>query len=757
MPKAPLSDVVDLQNETTAVSQINSNSHIVENAFENTLSRDGTQPNSMNSNLDMNSFRILNLPNPSSGTEPLRLQDLSDFIGHGTISTLPAGGTARQYLGKNSSTDFDTSWQSIHEPVDVRNFGVIGNGIADDTTSLQAAINSLVSTNGGIVYIPAGLTVLCSGPITVGYNVTIRGDGIKTETPFDASTILYNGTGTRFIDARDTRGFCLEGIRVMYSSNSSFTGSLVDISALTPGSSVAAYITIRDCMLTPHTDRNGTATLINASGTVDALIEKNFFYHGAPAILGQIIIGQSVRVTVSENTFVKGNSVSISAGGESWLIQGNSFEPNVTGDGQAFSNTSNLYCKGMSWVGNWFGDCFGSGTNWLNGYFRGMLFMGNQISGDPVLLGNGILLNSSSGVYITGNSFENLTYAVNCVTAGTGVKLGPNYFASVTTSVSNASNATADDFTLASTGVSSISPQAVTYAKLQNVSLSSLVGNPTGSAASAQSISIGGGLNITGAGPATLEVGPLLGDITKPSGGTTTTLATVNANVGSFGTATQVPQVTLNAKGLTTAATNVTVTPAVGSITGMATGVSTFLATPTSANLKTAVTDETGSGGALVFATSPTITNPNIVGTATNDSAATGSVGEYVVATVAYPSAISLTTTVTTNICSISLTAGDWDVTGLIGFVPAATTNVLYFNGSFTLTSATIDTSTDRLNTQPNSAAGVVYSSGTRPGFTMPTARFSLAGTTTIYLVTAPSFTVSTLGGFGYIRARRVR
>lgn len=48
-------------------------------------------------------------------------------------------------------------------------------------------------------------------------------------------------------------------------------------------------------------------------------------------------------------------------------------------------------------------------------------------------------------------------------------------------------------------------------------------------------------------------------------------------------------------------------------ITSLGTGVATFLGTPSSANLAAAVTDETGSG-ALVFATSPTLTNPTIAG-----------------------------------------------------------------------------------------------------------------------------------------------
>lgn len=47
----------------------------------------------------------------------------------------------------------------------------------------------------------------------------------------------------------------------------------------------------------------------------------------------------------------------------------------------------------------------------------------------------------------------------------------------------------------------------------------------------------------------------------------------------------------------------------VGGVSGMGTGVSTFLVAPSSANLASAVTDETGSGS-LVFATSPTLVTP---------------------------------------------------------------------------------------------------------------------------------------------------
>jgi pectate lyase-like protein len=89
--KITLATISNMQAITSAANAINDNSSIIQTAFDNTLSRDGTSPNQMLSELDMNSNAIINLPAPVNSTSPIRLADVSSFGAGFTGPSGPSG------------------------------------------------------------------------------------------------------------------------------------------------------------------------------------------------------------------------------------------------------------------------------------------------------------------------------------------------------------------------------------------------------------------------------------------------------------------------------------------------------------------------------------------------------------------------------------------------------------------------------------------------------------------------------------------
>lgn len=218
--------------------------------------------------------------------------------------------------------------------------------------------------------------------------------------------------------------------------------------------------------------------------------------------------------------------------------------------------------------------------------------------------------------------------------------------------------------------------------------------------------------------------------------------------------------------------TSATGLPVSTGISGFGTGVAAFLATPSSANLASALTDETGTGAA-VFATGPALSNPtvttqsatdnstkaastafyqeqagNLPAQASTGSAASGKVGEYLVAT-STPS--SATSGAAANITSFTATPGDWDFRGVV-CASSVTTGMTGLIASISTVSNTVQGFGTLQYNQIILANGSTIMGQTC--MTVGPARLTFSTNTQVYLVGNAAF-AGTLSLSGQIASRR--
>jgi hypothetical protein len=292
------------------------------------------------------------------------------------------------------------------------------------------------------------------------------------------------------------------------------------------------------------------------------------------------------------------------------------------------------------------------------------------------------------------------------------------------------------------------------------VAASTLLGNPTGLSANPTTITLGtnlsftsGVLNAAGTAPAgstgdiQINSAGVFGALT-PGAGIATFLATpTSANLAAAitnetGTGSAVfatspvlvtPDIGTPSAGTLTNATGL---PISTGVSGLGTGVATFLATPTSANLRAALTDEVGAGaayfvgGALGTPASATLTSATGLPISTGVSGLAAGVATF----LATPSSINLATALT-----------DETGTGAVVFAtsPTLVTPVLGTPASATLTNATglpISTGVSGLGT------GVAAFLGTPSSANLAAALTDETGTGLAVFATSPTLVTPALG-----------
>jgi len=174
-------------------------------------------------------------------------------------------------------TDVETK---LRESVSVKDFGAVGDGVADDTVAIQAALNT-----GKRVYIPAG-DYLCSSQLTSTFSLNIHGDGgeesklVWGSTATTVGVILdYSSTGNASVSI-ERLGF--------YRTNDEQGGTAIEINGVDGGGYPNAQRGfIRDVNIGQF-ERNDATSRFDVgiyTTNVSGLLIENVVYVGTAALV----------------------------------------------------------------------------------------------------------------------------------------------------------------------------------------------------------------------------------------------------------------------------------------------------------------------------------------------------------------------------------------------------------------------------------------------------------------------------------------
>ena len=267
--------------------------------------------------------------------------------------------------------------ERLAQYVSVKDFGAVGDGVTDDTTAIQNAIDALVDNS--ILFVPTGnykiTSTLTIGSVTVN-RITIKGEGLNSifaYAPSSASNLIENITG-----GTDNILIC----DICLSQTNSATVPGVSGVKLDSGATVWNFERVYFQGFNTHG--------IDADSTQYLRVNNCRFYDIEDSVLASSLASAINISTFSNSTIITNTQFTrndrhftIESIGGSLVITGNTFElAGITNN--PFGLTDSMRIIGIS----------------------GVVFTGNYIEGNKTGTGYAALkLSNSSSAQVSGNYF----------------------------------------------------------------------------------------------------------------------------------------------------------------------------------------------------------------------------------------------------------------------------------------------------------------------------------------------------------------
>lgn len=185
----PLTEVENIESQTTLTQALSDNFDKIEEAIENTISRDGSAPNYMLADFDMNGKRIINLPSPQSGSDPARWQDVARGL---TLSEMPVpdiAGNSGKLLGTDGLTLFWTPGAGGSLQAALNLSDLVNKPIARTNLGLGTAATYNTGTGGSTLG-------LLNANLTFSGSNTFQGTSLFSSTAFlHADSVINTQVG----------------------------------------------------------------------------------------------------------------------------------------------------------------------------------------------------------------------------------------------------------------------------------------------------------------------------------------------------------------------------------------------------------------------------------------------------------------------------------------------------------------------------------------------------------------------------------